>query len=168
VNKPPELTRAIIIRELNRLRRFSYSLTGSKADADDLVQNVVERLLKKGIPDRENPVPWMLTVCKNMWIDEMRARDVRLKYASEKDRHNNEQSGSDARMSEPLLNQLETDRVLSALAKLPENHRLPLGLVAVGGMSYAEVAYILDVPIGTVMSRVARARASLVKLFDEQ
>lgn len=60
---------------------------------------------------------------------------------------------------------LEAERVLKAVAELPDNHRLPLSLVALEGMSYAEAAEILDLPIGTIMSRVARARAKLALIF---
>ncbi len=151
----------VIQKELSRLRRFSYSLTGDKADADDLVQNVVVKLLKSGIPDHVKPVPWMLTICKNLWIDEIRSREVRMKAANDERLAANEEGREDAQS-----HQLETQRVLEAVSALPDNHRLALSLVAVEGMSYAEAAAILDVPIGTIMSRVARARTNLVKMFS--
>ncbi len=60
---------------------------------------------------------------------------------------------------------INTERVLNAVAALPDNHRLPLSLVALEGLSYAEAAEVLDIPIGTIMSRVARARGKLALIF---
>jgi len=150
-------TRTLILQEFNRLRRFAFSLTGSKADADDLVQNVVVRLLKTGIPELSNPVPWMLRVCKNLWIDELRYRNVRIKAANE------EGWSNDELQSEPHQgqSQIDTGKVLNMLRKLPENQCLALSLVAVEELSYAEADEVLGVPIGTIMSRVARARANI-------
>ena len=62
---------------LPRLRRFAYSLTGSLSDADDLLQNTVERLLTRDMPDDADLTKWAFRVCRNVWIDECRARKVR-------------------------------------------------------------------------------------------
>lgn len=69
---------------------------------------------------------------------------------------------------EAELNLLHTERVLRGLNHLPEHQRVALSLVAIEGMSYAETAKMLDVPVGTVMSRVARAREILLEKFSEQ
>ncbi len=66
--------------ELGGLRRFCYSLTGNNADADDLLQSTVERLLQKGMPEDAHAAKWSYRVCKNVWIDELRSRDVRQRY----------------------------------------------------------------------------------------
>ena len=66
---------------LPMLRRFAYSLTGSKADADDVVQITIEKLLVKGIPDDVEPAKWAFKICRNVWIDEYRSRKVRQNTA---------------------------------------------------------------------------------------
>lgn len=153
--------RTVIQQELTRLRRFAYSLTGNKADADDLVQNLAVRLLKTGLPEDVDPVPWMLRICKNLWIDELRSREVRMKAT------NNDQlqtpSLTDGERSSRY--QVDAGKVLKAMTSLSDNQRIALSLVAIEGMSYAQVAEILEVPIGTIMSRVARARDNLAKRF---
>ena len=58
--------KTLLIDELPRMRRFAYSLTGNKPDADDLVQSLVEKLLRKGIKKDIPAVPWFLKVCKNL------------------------------------------------------------------------------------------------------
>ena len=72
--------RDALLAELGGLRRFCYSLTGNPADADDLLQITVERLLEKGMPEDAHPAKWAYRVCKNAWIDELRSRDVRQRY----------------------------------------------------------------------------------------
>lgn len=157
-------TRTLIIKELGRLRRFAYSLTGSKADADDLLQNVVVRLLENPIPNDVNPVPWMLRISKNIWIDETRHRAVR-------DRHFDSQSQDfeyeGVSSGASIQIKIDSERAVQQLTRLPEGQRLALSLVAIEGLSYAEVSSILDIPLGTVMSRVARARASMLRHKQE-
>ncbi len=152
---------AIIQNELSRLRRFAYSLTSNKADADDLVQNLAVKLLKTGIPADVKPIPWMLTICKNLWIDEIRSREVRMRPSI-----NKKLADDEAYDSNDQSIHVDANRVLNAVADLPENHKLALSLVAIEGLSYAEAADVLEVPIGTIMSRVARARSTLAKQFE--
>ena len=70
-----------LIEELPRLKRFCLSLTSDPADADDLLQITVERLLEKGMPEDAHVAKWSHRVCRNCWIDEIRSRDVRSRYA---------------------------------------------------------------------------------------
>ena len=74
--------REALMAELGGLRRFCYSLTGNAADADDLLQTTVEKLLHKGMPEDAHAAKWSYRVCKNVWIDELRSRDVRQRYPS--------------------------------------------------------------------------------------
>ena len=97
----------------------------------------------------------------NLWIDELRSREVRLKAANDEVLESNEMVNDD----KYTQLYLDTQKVLHVMNELPENQRLALSLVAVENMSYAEAAEVLDVPIGTIMSRVARARVSLMKRF---
>jgi RNA polymerase sigma factor (sigma-70 family) len=159
-----DLQRRDLMAELGGLKRFCLSLTGSEADADDLLQGTVERLLDKGMPEDAHLARWAYRVCKNLWIDEVRSREVRHRHAV---------ASSQGAQGEGFLElapsaetesaaQRELDAVYAALGALPEEQRLALVLVAVEGKSYAEAAEILDVPIGTIMSRIARARKQLL------
>lgn len=154
-----QIIQQVLQQEVKRLRRFAYSLTTDVADADDLVHDLVIKVLEKGLPDTDNPVPWLLTMIKNLWIDRLRKQQVR------------ERPENEARAPKPVaeaepLQSLHTERVLQTLQALPDTLRLALSLVAVEGLSYRETAEVLNIPVGTVMSRVARAREQLLAKFD--
>ncbi|MEX2475853.1 RNA polymerase sigma factor [Marinobacter sp.] len=142
---------------LPRLRRFAYSLTGSMADADDLLQNTVERLLARTVPEDVDLTKWAFRVCRNVWIDECRARKVRRDAAE----HPELTDGQVVDGERQATKEIEWNRVDAAMSALPEDQRQIISLVAIQGMPYKIVAEILDVPKGTVMSRLARARAAL-------
>ncbi|MCG8440515.1 MAG: RNA polymerase sigma factor [Caulobacterales bacterium] len=148
-----------IIALLPNLRRFAFALTGQRQDADDLLQSTVERLLDRGVPADADIARWSFRVCKNIWIDEIRARNVRR---TAPEAHVGDESASED--GERIV----TDRVMlaevnRAMATLPDEQRAALSLVALEGLSYAETAEALGVPIGTVMSRVSRARRALTR-----
>ncbi|MBA6342754.1 RNA polymerase sigma factor [Colwellia sp. MB02u-10] len=146
---------------LPMLRRFAYSLTGNAADADDLVQITLEKILKKGVPDEVDVNKWAFKVCRNVWIDEYRARKVRqnavLKPELQEPQSVNEQQVFD---SKEMLAQVNV-----AMNTLPDEQRAILSLVAVQGMSYKEVASSMEIPVGTVMSRLSRARCALLDMI---
>lgn len=142
------------------LRRFAYSLTGSKQDADDLLQNTLERLLSRPAPAEVELVKWAFRVCRNLWIDDYRARKVR--QSEPLDEVADETSVDSEKM---ICNQITLRQVNIALDKLPDDQRSVLALIAVQGMSYKEVAETLSIPMGTVMSRLARARIALSQLL---
>jgi RNA polymerase sigma-70 factor (ECF subfamily) len=149
--------RDAILEALPQLRRFARSLTGNRHDGDDLMQTTVERVLERGVPEGAEVRPWMFKICKNLFIDERRAHAVRARAAANPDLvEERSVSGEDMAIGEIALHEVET-----ALAALPDEQRLVLALVAIEGFAYREAAGILDVPIGTVMSRLARARAAL-------
>lgn len=142
---------------LPRLRRFAYSLTGSVADADDLLQNTVERLLTRDTPDDADLTRWAFRVCRNIWIDECRARKVRREAAGNPELTDGQVVNGERHTTK----EIEWNRVDAAMARLPQDQRQIISLVAIQGMPYKIVAEILEVPKGTVMSRLARARAAL-------
>lgn len=151
--------RTVLQQEVGRLRRFAYSLTANRADADDLVHDVVVKTLEKGLPERDDPVPWLLTLTRNLWIDRLRRQAVRMRSSNEE------------RMPIPVGDSsphdlLYAERVLEKIQQMPENLRIVLSLVALEGLSYGETAEMLGIPIGTVMSRVARARSHLLTLTE--
>jgi RNA polymerase sigma-70 factor (ECF subfamily) len=143
---------------LPNLRRFALSLAGNLADADDLLQSTVERLLERGAPADAELLPWALKVCRNLWIDEIRSRKVRRNAARDP------ALGADEVFpgEEQVIGEISLQEVQLALAAMPEDQRNVLELVAVEGYSYKEASRALEVPIGTVMSRLARARTALI------
>lgn len=144
------------------LRRFAYSLTGSAADADDLLQNTLERLLSRGLPDDIEPAKWAFRVCRNLWIDEYRARKVRQRNTHALD--DTEEPHVDGEQA--IHDQIALAQVDAAMNQLPDDQRSIMALIAVQGMSYKEVAETLGIPAGTVMSRLARARIALANFLQ--
>lgn len=142
------------------LRRFAYSLSNSVHDADDLLQNTMERLLTRPIPADASIDKWAYTVCRNLWIDECRSRKVRSAVSFEPDLHD----VVAAEGEKDMVLKIELEQINTAMQALPEDQHIVLSMVAVQGLSYKEVAEALQIPQGTVMSRLARARAKLAEL----
>lgn len=142
---------------LPALRRFAFSLTGSMADADDLLQNTVERILTRDMPSDVDLTKWAFRICRNVWIDECRARKVRRDATENPELSDGQVTDGEHQTTK----EIEWSRVDAAMSRLPEDQRQIISLVAIQGMPYKMVAEILEVPKGTVMSRLARARAAL-------
>jgi len=147
-----------LIAVLPRLRRFARGLTGSVSEADDLVQAACERALARQHQFQEGTRfdSWMFRIVQTIWIDQIRARDIRR----EDSEIGEERLGSD----EPVRRveaRLALDEVRRAVDRLPPDQRTALLLVTVDGLSYREAAEVVRVPIGTIMSRLARARIAL-------
>jgi len=159
---PTDQVKQRVIDALPNIRRFAYSLTGNGADADDLVQSLVERLLKTSIPLDANPLAWMLRVCRNIWIDEVRKRQTSDRYTHEI----HQTAESNITMETGLIAEAEQQQILEAIKRLPLKQREVLCLVTISGLAYADAAGILDIPVGTVMSRLARARDAIAKAIN--
>jgi RNA polymerase sigma-70 factor (ECF subfamily) len=149
-----------LVALLPRLRRFGASLTGSLDAADDLVQAACERALRAA--DRFVPGTrldsWMFRIMQNLWIDQRRAAR-RAGPTSQEPEALETIIGADGRgITEASLT---LERVLTAMQDLPEDQRAVLAAVCVEGLSYAEAAAMLGVPVGTVMSRLHRGRRGL-------
>lgn len=162
-----ETIRTRMTAALPRLRRFAMSLTGNMADADDLVQDTVERALRnlhQWQPDTKLE-SWMFRITQNLWIDAVRARKVRAQVAADP-LDDDDVSVDGARAMEAKLTFADTAR---ALQELPEEQRVVVSLVLIEGVAYREAAEILNVPIGTVTSRLARAREALaLRVFGKE
>lgn len=150
-----------IVALLPRLRRFGRAITRHPADADDLVQLSIERALARYEQWRpEAPFhSWMFGIMRNAWIDEARARGRQSKVLAP------EEAGL-AVADNTSEKQLRSLAVHAALASLPEEQRLAVALVLIEGLSYKEAADALDVPIGTLTSRLARGREALQKQLE--
>lgn len=152
--------REAMVALLPRLRRFAHALTGAQADADDLVQAGLERALRSlaQFEPGTRLDSWLFRVLRNAWIDEVRARGRQAKIFAPAEA--GESIGDDAPAA--LEAKREMREVAMMLQDLAEEQRLAISLVCVEGLSYREAAAVLDVPIGTVTSRLARAREALL------
>jgi RNA polymerase sigma-70 factor (ECF subfamily) len=146
-----------LVPHIPGLRRYARLLTGDATRADDLVQDTLERALRKwrlfggGTGLRS----WLLTIMHNVWASQMRV--VRVHEEWNDDDHG-AALGQAADASLAVALRMDTQR---ALATLPDAQRAVLLLAVIEELSYAEVAKVLDLPPGTVMSRLSRARAGM-------
>jgi len=145
---------------LPRLRRFALVLTLNPADADDLVQAGIERALTRAalFNPEARLESWMFKIMQNMWIDQKRQKQRRGAHVDISEI--NSMAGSDGRKTVKINAMLNDIR--SAVADLPDDQRAVFGLVLVEGESYRDAAEILNIPIGTVMSRLSRARQQVM------
>lgn len=152
-----------IARELPRLRRFARALVGDPTAADDLVQDCLERALSRidQLKQQDRARPWLFAIMHNLFRDGLRAGKRRPQLASL-------HGPAGEQLSEPPRQheRLAAMTVLKALDALPTERREALVLVAVEGMSYREAAGILDIPVGTLMSRLGRGREQLRAALD--
>jgi RNA polymerase sigma-70 factor, ECF subfamily len=147
---------------LPRLRRFARTLSRNQHDADDLVQVAVERAwrnIAQYRPDA-NLAAWMFGIMKNAWIDDRRSRGRRGEVALPED------SGDHPAVT-PFDANTQLWSVSEAMDKLPEEQRVAVALVLVEGFSYKEAAELLDIPIGTLTSRLARGRTALAAALGD-
>ncbi len=150
---------------LPRLRRFARSLTRDHADADDLVQLSLERALNARAQWQPGTRldSWMYRIMKNAWIDETRSRTRRDRTFAPEEA--GEGVGADARPA--VEARIEIGNVERALAQLPDEQRLAVALVLVEGLSYKEASDVLEVPMGTLTSRLVRGRQALMAQLGE-
>src|ERR1700723_952568 len=147
------------------LRRYARTFVRDAGAADDLVQDTLERAVSRWHQRRSDGETrtWLFTILHNLAVNHLRraarrGREVPLDDAGE----------SDVSVPSTQEDALRRDDILGAVGQLPDDQRSLLLPVSPQDGSYAEAARILDIPIGTVMSRLARARAGLLKLLEEQ
>jgi RNA polymerase sigma factor (sigma-70 family) len=148
---------------LPRMRRFARSLTFHREDADDLVQVAMERALGRSEQYTEGTRldSWLFRIVRNAWIDEVRSRVRRDDlFAPEGE---GEHVGHDT-----METHHQRMAVQKAMSLLSEEHRIVVALVLVDGLPYKEAAEVLEIPIGTLTSRLARARDALQKLLQDE
>lgn len=160
----PETFKTEMIGLLPRLRRFALSLTRSAPDADDLLQDACTTALQRWHQyDPAQPLDrWMFRIIRNLWISEIRKRKVREGQGQVPAEEATELQTVDA---DDTLNAKQLQARVSAL---PDDLAQPLMLVCAEGYSYREVSELLDIPVGTVMSRIHRARKLLVSALGNE
>jgi RNA polymerase sigma-70 factor (ECF subfamily) len=151
-----------VLGQLPGLRRYARSLTRSDIDAEDLVHDALVRAYEKraSFRARHNLRVWLVSIMHNVFVDGTRARRAEAQRL--------------ARMSELVGQQLSPAQdhhmrlcqIRQAFIELPEEQRAALHLVAIEGLTYADAAAALGIPVGTLMSRIARARAALRAIDD--
>lgn len=151
-----------ILDQLPRLRRYARALTGDRAAADDLVQDTVERALSRSslFARGSRLDAWLMTVMHNLYMSQMRRAAARPAMMPLDDL--SAESATTAPAASAALDLRDLER---SLALLPLEQRETLLLVALEEFSYEQTAAILGVPVGTVMSRLARARTRLRSLL---
>lgn len=151
-----------------RLWRFALRLTQHQADAEDLLQRSYLRALERRTQWQAGTslISWVFAIMHSIWMNELRSAQRRregnlLGYAEDEALST---AVNHAPSADPELSLMCT-QVLESVTRLPEAQRVVLVLIAIEGLSYREAADVLDLPIGTVMSRLARARLAIGQKF---
>ena len=150
---------------LPRLRRFARALTGSPADADDLCQATVEKaLIARGQWQAGTRMDsWMYRIMRNGWIDTIRARTrAGQTFLPEETGLSVGDDGAARIEAHVALGEVE-----AAMRGLPDEQREAVALVLIEGLAYKEAAAVLDVPMGTLTSRLVRGRQALLAKLGE-
>jgi len=152
----------LLEEQIPRLRRYARALLRDATRADDLVQDTIVRALDKQHlwqPD-SNLRAWLFTLMHNQHVNNVR------RYAREGMTVDVDEVGTDlVAVSDPTASR-QISELEAAIARLPEEQRQVLLLIGLEGIRYDEAAAVLDVPIGTVRSRLSRARDALRKMLD--
>ncbi|MDX3910409.1 MAG: RNA polymerase sigma factor [Sphingobium sp.] len=148
-----------------RLRRFAASLSRNSADGDDLCQAALERALKSREQWQEGTRldSWMYRIMRNLWIDEARAR----RRAAQTFAPEEAGTGIGHAGDRDIEDAIGVSDVGRAMARLPAEQREVIALVLVEGLAYKEAAAVLDIPMGTLTSRLVRGRTALLELMGE-
>lgn len=152
--------RDAIAAEIPRLRRYARALTGDDGEADDLIQDTLERALARMEQwrDGESPRKWMFSILHNLHVDGVRRRSRRPPHVG--------LESVGVEQSSPAADGASGRDIDRALQQLSAEQRQVVLLVGLEGLSYAETAEVLEIPVGTVMSRLARGRERLRALMD--
>jgi RNA polymerase sigma-70 factor, ECF subfamily len=161
----PDQFKADMLTLLPQLRRFAMALTRSRTDADDLVQDACASALTKWqqFDPAQHFDRWLFRILRNLWIDELRKRKVRIGQGQVPAEEAIELRDDTAAEDAVLANQ-----VRGQVTALPADLSQPLLLVCAEGYTYREAAVLLEIPIGTVMSRIHRARQILMAGMSEK
>lgn len=151
-----------LVALLPRLRRFAYSLCRSPSEADDLVQQAAERALRSRDQWQEGTRldSWCYRILRNLWIDAGRIQSRRIKREAPA-----EEAIDLPDPSATADTKLELSQAMAALQRLPAEQREVVSLILIEGFGYREAAEMLDLPIGTISSRLVRGRTALLAML---
>lgn len=153
--------RRYVLPELDVLYGVAMRLTGNPHDAEDMVQETLLRAYRSiDRFDGRHPRAWLLTILRNANINRARKRTPDLMHDEDRTLATIPARGADGRdgPAELVVERIPDAAVVDALRRLSIDHRAVVVLVDIDGLSYREAAEVLDVPVGTVMSRLHRAR----------
>ncbi|WP_298674306.1 RNA polymerase sigma factor [uncultured Sphingomonas sp.] len=148
---------------LPRLRRFAHGLARNRADADDLTQAAAERVLKSRAQWQPgtNFDAWAYRILRNLWIDTARSRQRREAVLAP------EEQGWSVGVDGNAEANVELGYLMRAMGTLPDEQREAVALVMIEGLAYADAAEVLDIPIGTLTSRLVRGRQALMTMLED-
>jgi RNA polymerase sigma-70 factor, ECF subfamily len=152
-----------VLAQLSPLRRYARSLVRNADEAEDLVQDALVRAYERKASFRRGASlrSWLLSIVHNTHVDRLRRDRSRLK------RHDDAAAGMEQTQPAVQEHAVRLAQVRNAFFSLPEEQRAALHLVAIEDMSYQQAADTLGIPLGTLMSRIARARTHL-REFEEK
>src|SRR5574343_1855869 len=151
-----------LLAEVPRLRRYARAMLGDRAAADDLVQDTLERAWSRLAQWRPGSDlrAWLFGIMHNLRVDQLRRGGLATTSLDDED------EAADVPVRPTQTDLLEVMDLESALRQLPDEQREILLLVALEEMSYTDIAALLGIPIGTVMSRLSRGRERLRVVMD--
>lgn len=160
-----EITQELVALQ-PRMKRFAYGLCGTKEEADDLVQAGYERALTRLDQWQRGTRldSWMYRIIQSIFYNQRDKERVRARYGSESDPE--ECAGSFA-TNRQVEARITLDKVRAFIQTLPEGQRTALLLVVVEGLSYKEAAESMGIPMGTLTSRLSRARLALASYVGD-
>ena len=152
-----------LVALLPRMRRFAHGLSRNPAEADDLTQATLERALRSRDQWQAGTQldSWLYRIMRNLWIDMGRSKSRRLRHEAPEEEAAS--IGDDPR--ESIEAWAELQRAMAAMQRLPDEQREVVALILVEGFGYREAAEMLDLPIGTVSSRLVRGRTALLAML---
>jgi RNA polymerase sigma-70 factor, ECF subfamily len=155
---------------LPKLWRFALRLARNREDAQDLVQRTCVRALERQHQWRRevSPLAWLYTILHSIWLNESRSRRLHPVQSLDDDMQDEEELQFKNQGAANPQDLLYCRQVVLAVEALPEAQRSVMLLVVVEGLSYREAADVLEVPVGTVMSRLSRARAVIQERFADK
>ncbi len=171
-----ELFEELTLPHMDDVFRFAMGLTRNRAQAEDLVQDTFIKAFKAfaGFRVNSNVKAWLFRICKNHFIDRYRQKARRPRHSGDVEtvavdpvRHSIDVFEREGIDNPETFLDLFGDEVNRYLRELPEVYRKALLLCDVDGLSYEEISDVLDVPIGTIRSRISRGRAFLKERLEE-
>ena len=156
----------VVVPHLDAAFNYARWLTRNDADAEDVVQDAVVRAFRFFSSVRtDNARSWLFTIVRRTWYARLAKPGNRIP-STEYDELTDRRSAEVPRVDELLIRREQAERVRRAVERLPVDFREVIVLRELEGLSYQEIATVVDIPIGTVMSRLSRARERLIPLLD--